>query len=83
MQFVVQDSECIRRLVQEEQADVLCLQETKLKDSDVAAAEETLRPTLPGWHFHWNNSTARKGYSGTAILSRQASVAPQLIFTRA
>ena len=45
-------------------------QETKLKDSDVEACERILRPTLPGWHFFWNNSTAKKGYSGVAILSR-------------
>ena len=55
-----------------EQADVVCLQETKLKDSDVEACEAILQPTLPGWHFYWNTSIARKGYSGTAILSRSA-----------
>ena len=46
------------------------LQETKLKDSDVEACERILRPTLPGWHFYWNNSVAKKGYSGVALLSR-------------
>ena len=45
-------------------------QETKLKDSDVEACEKILQPMLPGWHFFWNNSTAKKGYSGVAILSR-------------
>ena len=34
------------------------------------ACEKILRPTLPGWHFYWNNSTVKKGYSGVAILSR-------------
>jgi len=66
----VQDNEAIARLIQEEQADVLCLQETKLKDSDVEACEKILKPTLPGYHFFWNSSMARKGYSGTAIISR-------------
>ena len=50
----------------------MCLQETKLKDSDVEACEKILKPTLPGYHFYWNNSIARKGYSGTAIISRCA-----------
>ena len=67
-----QDSGALSRLVAAEQADVVCLQETKLKDSDVAACEAILRPTLPGWHFYWNASIARKGYSGTAILARSA-----------
>ena len=67
-----QDSGAISRLVAAEQADVVCLQETKLKDSDVEACEAILRPALPGWHFYWNSSIARKGYSGTAILSRSA-----------
>ena len=66
----VQDSEAISRLVREEQADVVCLQETKLKDSDVEACERILRPVLPGFHMYWNTSIARKGYSGTAIFSR-------------
>ena len=48
----------------------MCLQETKLKDSDVEACEKVLKPTLPGYNFYWSNSSARKGYSGTAILSR-------------
>ena len=67
---VLQDSQAIANLVEQEQADMVCLQETKLKDSDVEACEKILRPTLPGFHFYWNNSVARKGYSGTAILSR-------------
>ena len=53
-----------------EDADIVCLQETKLKDSDVEACEKLLRPGLQDWHFYFNNSTAKKGYSGVAILSR-------------
>ena len=34
------------------------------------ACEKVLKPTLPGYNFYWSNSSARKGYSGTAILSR-------------
>ncbi len=70
----LQDSQAIADLVKEEQADIVCLQETKLKDSDVEACEMILKPTLPDYHFYWNNSIARKGYSGTAIISRCAGI---------
>lgn len=47
--------------------DILCLQETK------AAKEETLSALklLPDYKVFANSSKARKGYSGTAILSKQ------------
>ena len=46
--------------------DILCLQETK------AAAEEVTEvlDSKHGYHVFANSSKARKGYSGTAILSR-------------
>ncbi len=53
-----------------EDADIICLQETKLKDSDVEACEKLLRAGFQDWHFYFNNSSAKKGYSGVAILSR-------------
>jgi exodeoxyribonuclease III len=43
--------------------DILCLQETK-------AERGQLQIDLPGYHEHWH-SALKKGYSGTAILSRQ------------
>lgn len=45
--------------------DILCLQETKAQDEQVA---ETLSG-LDGYRF-WSSSAEKKGYSGTAILSR-------------
>lgn len=47
-------------------ADILCLQETK------AAKEETLTALglFSDYHIYANSSKARKGYSGTAILSK-------------
>lgn len=47
--------------------DILCLQETK------AAKEETLSALelLPDYKVFANSSKARKGYSGTAILSKE------------
>ncbi len=46
--------------------DVLCLQETKAQDEQVV---ETLRE-LNGYHIY-SNSAEKKGYSGTAILSKK------------
>lgn len=45
--------------------DVLCLQETKAQDDQVA---ETLAP-IDGYHIY-SNSAEKKGYSGTAIISK-------------
>ena len=46
--------------------DVLCLQETKAQCDQVAEALEW----LDGYHIH-SNSAEKKGYSGTAIISRK------------
>lgn len=46
--------------------DILCLQETKAQDDQVA---EALAP-LEGYHIS-SNSAEKKGYSGTAIISKQ------------
>jgi exodeoxyribonuclease-3 len=43
--------------------DVLCLQETKAERGQIEI-------DLPGYHEYWN-SAVKKGYSGTAIFSRQ------------
>lgn len=48
-----------------EQPDVICLQETKAQDDQVCEALEG----LDGYHVHCN-SAVKKGYSGTAILTR-------------
>lgn len=46
--------------------DVLCLQETKAQDHEVKKA---LSPQLNRFHNHFN-SADKKGYSGTALLSK-------------
>jgi len=46
------------------QPDVLCLQETKAERGQIEI-------DLPGYREYWN-SAVKKGYSGTAIFSRQA-----------
>jgi exodeoxyribonuclease-3 len=58
--------------LQQTAPDILCLQETK-------AEEAQLPPELahpPGYHAYWH-SAAKKGYSGTALLSRQAPLSVQ------
>ena len=48
----------------EAEADVLCLQETKLQAGQVDLAGE-----LPGYRTYWNYAE-KKGYSGTAVFSK-------------
>jgi len=47
--------------------DIICLQETKGQPEDVKTALQV----LPDYHLAVNSSKARKGYSGTAILSKE------------
>ncbi|WGD93162.2 exodeoxyribonuclease III [Bacillus subtilis] len=49
--------------LKEEDADIICLQETKIQDGQV-----DLRPE--GYHVYWNYAV-KKGYSGTAVFSKQ------------
>jgi exodeoxyribonuclease-3 len=49
-------------------ADVLCLQETKAQPADLEDERETFYPK--GWHVHFN-SAQKKGYAGVAIYSRK------------
>jgi exodeoxyribonuclease-3 len=48
---------------QEADADIFCLQETKLQAGQIDFAP-------PGYHCHWNYAE-KKGYSGTAIFSKR------------
>ncbi|TNC81562.1 MAG: exodeoxyribonuclease III [Oleiphilus sp.] len=52
--------------------DVLCLQETKAQDDQVREA----LAQVEGYHLY-SNSAEKKGYSGTAILSRKEPLAVQ------
>ena len=53
--------------------DILCLQETKAQDEEVAQA---LKP-LNGYHALYN-SADKKGYSGTALLCKSEPLSSQL-----
>ncbi|MFA7308536.1 MAG: exodeoxyribonuclease III [Patescibacteria group bacterium] len=48
--------------------DILCLQETK-------AEQHQSEVDLPDYTEYWNSSSARKGYSGTAIFTREKPIA--------
>lgn len=50
-------------------ADVLCLQETKAQDDQVAEALNWIE----GYHIY-SNSAIKKGYSGTAIITKQEPI---------
>ena len=50
--------------------DVFCLQETKAADEDVMVVAES----FPEYHVYANSSKARKGYSGTAIFSKEEPI---------
>jgi exodeoxyribonuclease-3 len=54
------------------ETDVLCLQETKAQDDQVREALKDLEG-----FFIYSNSAEKKGYSGTAILSRQEPISVQ------
>jgi exodeoxyribonuclease-3 len=49
------------------QPDILCLQETKAERGQIEI-------DLPGYHEYWN-SAVKKGYSGTAIFSKEEPLA--------
>ncbi len=49
--------------------DIICLQETKAQDDQVAEALKDIQ----GYHV-FSNSAEKKGYSGTAILSKTAPI---------
>jgi len=50
--------------------DVFCLQETKAAEEDVKIAAQS----FPEYHCYANSSKARKGYSGTAIFSKEEPI---------
>jgi len=51
----------------DQQADVLCVQETKAQEHQLADA--CFRPG--GYHCHFRDATSKKGYSGVAVYSKR------------
>ncbi|MEM8710185.1 MAG: exodeoxyribonuclease III [Planctomycetota bacterium] len=56
------------QLIESEQPDVLCLQETKAREEQV-----TLPPEMEGYASHWN-AAEKPGYSSTAIFSKTSPI---------
>ena len=56
----------LKEFIEEEDADIFCFQETKLQDG--------VEPMIKGYHCYWHASTAKKGYSGTAIVSKEKPI---------
>jgi exodeoxyribonuclease-3 len=56
-----------QKFLADHQPDILCLQETKAERDQVVIE-------VPGYHEFWN-SAVKKGYSGTAVFSRQEPLA--------
>jgi exodeoxyribonuclease-3 len=52
-------------------ADILCLQETKAQDDQVAEVLKSLE--MDGYKFY-SNSAVKKGYSGTAIITKKEPI---------
>ncbi|KAL3682044.1 hypothetical protein R1sor_000066 [Riccia sorocarpa] len=63
-----QESQILAQFAKEEGFDVLCLQETKLQEKDVEQISASILPEYS--HSFWSCSTAKLGYSGTALISR-------------
>lgn len=66
------DPEAIGNLIQRLGLDVLCLQEIKLQESHLDDPKVEL-PVVKGYEAHYSCSTAKKGYSGTAVFIRNRS----------
>ena len=61
------ETNCLNRLILEQTPDIVCLQEIRCQTTKELDAYKTSMPYLATSH-----STVRKGYSGTAILSRRS-----------
>lgn len=71
--------DALAALVAREAPDVLCLNEHKLKASDVDAARAGLAELLPDYgrsHFSCSGPPGKNGYSGVAFLIRDGGAVP-------
>ena len=63
----------LTELVETEKPDLLAFSEHKLSEEKREACEATLLKLLPGYTAHWAVCTAKKGYSGVAILVKEGT----------
>ena len=54
----------------EEQADIFCIQETKMQEEQV---DISMQQIFKGYHAYWN-SAFKKGYSGTAVFTKKKPI---------
>ncbi len=57
-----------QKFMAEQKPDILCLQETKAEQGQAEV-------DLTGYEEYWNSSKAKKGYSGTAIFTKNKPIA--------
>jgi exonuclease III len=69
-QLKTENAELLSKFISEHHPNVLCFQEHKLQEKDVAPIEKQLIELLPGYTAHWTCSTEKKGYSGLVVLTR-------------
>jgi exodeoxyribonuclease III len=62
--------DALSELCRKHDLDVLCLQETKLQEVHVQDPTPILIP-VPGYNSYFSCSTAKKGYSGTAVFVKK------------
>lgn len=68
-------TELVKKVVSEEEPDILFMEEHKLNEKDVEDAETQLRELLPEFgDYHWAVCTKKKGYSGVAVALRGKDV---------
>jgi exodeoxyribonuclease III len=72
--LLAKSPDALKNLVKEYDADVLCLQETKLQTSHVV--ELGLEKAIPGYDGYFSCSMTKKGYSGTAAFVRRRAAIP-------
>ncbi len=71
--FIKKATADLKLLNEKEAFDVVVIQEHKLQESHVSGLQQTLETDVfdnAGYHYYWNCSTDKKGYSGVAIISK-------------
>jgi len=69
--FVQNRADELKRLVSQEQPDMLALLETKLQVVHEAEMHRQLKLLLPEYNFFFHSCTAKKGYSGVCIATKE------------
>lgn len=75
---IKKDPEALAKLVKANDIDILCLQETKLQEMHLDDPKLKIRSHLleaEGYDSYYSCSTAKKGYSGTAVYVKRRGAA--------